>query len=462
MSKLALTLALTGLALVPAAPAIAALPWSAPATIANGIPQLADPTIAFSGNGHAVLSARLTTKADGLPSRGFTRLFGQQADGSFSGRARLVLAAPPAAWGRSRLALLRLPLAKGNVTIADLAHPQTSLGSSFGRCCGPLEVDPGGYHRLTTRADRASGAIAASERGDVAAVWVEHLPGRDHLAVALRRLGQPFGRPSVIAGSGYISSPSVAYGAGGDLLVAYQRSVSGRGRVDRRVEARVRRVGHGWAVAQRLGASSGFSEISTAAAPSGRMVVAWGTQDLGEEANTPWIVRAAERPPGVHGFDAAQDLETSEGIARPAGRVATAMEPDGTATVAWSGITGTAFSHSYPARVATAAPSAPFSAARTLAPNAAVQDAAMSDQATALVVWATLPEPGDDQTTDQVFASLRLAGTPTFAAAEAVSPPERASLARAAFDPATGRPAVVWVSRADGVAQRLRFAARAG
>jgi hypothetical protein len=408
-----------------------------------------------------VLSARLTTNAGGLPSRGFTRLFGQQPDGSFAGRARLVLAAPPVAWGRSRLALLRLPLAKGNATIADLEHPQTSLGSSFGRCCGELEVDPGGYRRLTTRADRDSGAIAASQRGDVAAAWVEHLPGRDHLVVALRRPGQPFGRPSVIAGSGSISSASVAYGAGGDLLVAYQRSISGPGRADRRVEARVRRVGHGWGAAQRLGASSGFSEISTAAAPNGRMVVAWGTQDLGEEANTPWIVRAAQRRPGAHGFDAAQDLEKSAGISRPAGRVAAAMEPDGTATVAWSGIAGTTFPHTYPARVATAAPSAPFAAAQTLSPDAAVEDAAMSDQATALVVWATLPEPGNEQTTDQVFASLRLAAEPAFAAPEAVGPAERATLARAAFDPATGRPAVVWVSRAGGVAQRLRFAARA-
>ncbi|MEY2515746.1 MAG: hypothetical protein QOJ89_3104 [bacterium] len=464
MPKLVLAPVLAVLSLIAATPAPAAPPWSEPATIATGIPQIGEPSIDFTGSGRAVLSARLTTQAQGVPSHGFSRLWGQQPDGSFAGRARLVLAAPPVAYGNSRLALLRLPLAKGDLSIDDLDRPSpTSLGYGLGHCCGALEVDPGGYRRLTSRAARGGGAIAADGRGDVAATWVEHLSGRDHLVVAVRRRSQPFGRPSVIAGSGFISSPSLAWSARGDLVVAYQRSVPRRGPVQRSVEARVRRAGHGWSRVWRLGPSSGFSVISTAASANGRMVVAWGTQDGGEEAGTPWIVRAAMRAAGARGFRTTQRLDVSEGHdERPAGGVTAAMAPDGTATVAWSSIAGARYPHTFPVRAATARSSLRFGDAQTLAPNAAVGDAAIDARGTALVVWATLTLPGANQISSDVFASLRGPGEAAFAAPEAVGPAERAELPRAAFDPVTGRPAVVWVSRVDGIAQRLRFAARTG
>ena len=454
--------ALAALALLSAAPAIAAPPWSPPLTVTTGIPQLGEPTIGFGANGRAVLSARLTTQAQGVPSRGFSRLFGQQPDGTFAGRARVVLAAPPVAYGQTRLALLRLPLAQGDMTSDDLEHPETSLGYSPGRTGGPLEVDVGAYHRLTTRADRNSAAIASNPRGDVLAVWVEHLRGRDHLVAAVRRPGAAFGRPAVIAGTGYLSSPAVAVGANGDLLVTYQRSIPRRGqRPDRRVEARVRRAGHNWGAPQRLGASTGFSDIAAAAAADGRMVVAWGTQDLGEEADSPWIVRAAVRDGGPHVFHAVQQLESSQGIERPAGRVAAAIARDGAVTVAWSSIVGARVPHVYPARAATAAPGGfRFGAAQTLAPSAAIGDVATDARGTTLVVWTTLPQVGNNQTSDQVFASLRPPAAPAFAEPEEVGPAERAALPRAAFDPVTQRPAVVWITRPQGATQLLRFSAR--
>jgi hypothetical protein len=451
-------------ALLCAGPAAAAPPWSAPLTVAAGIPQLGEPTIGFGTGGRAVLSARLTTEAQGVPSRGFTRLFGQQPGGTFAGRARIVLAAPPAPYGQTRLVLLRTPLTAGNLTVGDLEHPQTSLGYSYGRTGGPLEVEVDAYHRLTTRADPGSAAIAANGRGDVIAVWVEHLGDRDHLVAAVRRAGGAFGRPAVLAGTGHVSSPAVAVAADGDLLVSFQRSISRRGRgPERRVEARVRRAGHSWGAPQRLGASSGFSDIAAAAAPDGRMVVAWGTQDIGEEANSPWLVRAAVRDGGPHVFHSARELESSQGIDRPAGRVAAAIAPDGAATVAWSGIAGQGFPYAYPAQAATApAGDFRFGGAQTLAPSAAVGDVATDAAGTTYVVWATLPEAGNNQTTDEVYASVRPAGAASFAALEAVGPAERATLPRAAVDPATGRPAVVWISRLQGATQLLRFSARTG
>jgi len=466
MPRLRFASALAALALLPATPAAAAPPWSAPLTVTAGIPQVGEPAIGFGASGRAVLSARLTTQAQRAPSRGFSRLFGQQPGGTFAGRARIVLAAPPAPYAGTRLALLRLPLAEGDRTIGDLERPATSLGYSYARNGGPLEVAVGAYHRLTTRADRDSAAIAANRRGDMIAAWVEHLSGRDHLMAAVRRAGGSFGRPAVLAGTGYVSSPAVAVAvaANGDLLVSYQRSIPGRGGpVQRRVEARVRRAGHSWGAAQRLGASSGFSDISAAAAADGRMVVAWGTQDRGEEANSPWIVRAAVRDGGRHVFHSARQLESSEGIERPAGQVVAAIGGDGAVTVAWSGITGASFPHLYPARAAMAAAgNFRFGGAQTLAPNAAVGDVATDAAATTYVVWATLPQIGSNQTTDQVFASLRPAGEPSFTALEELGPAERATLPRAAVDPVSGRPAVVWVSRPQGGTQLLRFAARTG
>lgn len=463
MSTLRLAAAVASLALVSASSALAAPPWSPPASVTAGDPQLDQPTIAFGNNGRALLSARITSKANGFPSRGFSRLFGQQADGSFAGRGRVVLAAPPAVYGRSRLALARLPLAEGNLTVDDLEHPESSLGYSFGRTGGKLEVETGAYRRLTTRADRNDIAIAANDRGDVAVVWVEHLPGRDHLVAALRRPNRPFGRPAVIVGSGFISSPAVTWSAGSDLLVAYQRSISRRGRpTERRVEARVRRAGHSWGRPQRLGASSGFSQISVAAAANGRMLVAWGTQDLGEEANTPWIVRAAQRPAGPRSFRPAQDLERSEGIERPVGRVAAALAPNGAATVAWSSIADAGSRSGFPARVATAVSSLRFRPAQTLSPNAAVGDVTSDDRGRTLVVWTMQPHAVGSEPARQVFASLRAAGAAAFAAPEPVSPIEHADLPRAAFDPTTRRPAVVWINRTTDTRQQLRFAARTG
>jgi hypothetical protein len=446
-----------------ALPAPATADWSAPATIASGEPQVGEPAIVFGGNGLAVVSARLTTEAFGVPSRGFSRLYGQQPGGGFAGRGRIVLAAPPLAFGSSRLVMLRFPLAEGDLTVRDLEEPTTSLGYSFGRSGGSLEVETDAYRRFTFHADRNNVAIGAGSRGDVVAAWVEHIHGRDHLLVARRSPGRPFSRASVIAGTGALSSPSVAVSARGDVLVAYQRSISRQGHTaDRRVEARVRRAGHSWGSAQRLGPSQGFSEIATASSATGRMVVAWGTQDGGEEANKPWDVLAAERPAGPHSFHSAQFLERTEGVARPAGTVVAAMDPAGTATVGWSGIAGARFPFTFPARAATAGSSLRFGPADTLAPSAAVTSAAADSTGAAAVAFATLPEPGNNQQSDRVFAAIRPSSTSSFATAEPVSPVEAASDPRVAFDPKTHEPAVVWITRRPGQTQMLRFSQRSG
>jgi hypothetical protein len=46
-------------------------------------------------------------------------------------------------------------------------------------------------------------------------------------------------------------------------------------------------------------------------------LIAWGTQDGGEQADRPWIVRAATLAPGARRFSKAQTLDPGRGINRP-------------------------------------------------------------------------------------------------------------------------------------------------
>jgi hypothetical protein len=124
MSAVRLAWVVVALTLLPACSALAAQPWSPPASVMTGNPQVDEPTIAFGNNGRALLSARSRDRpVVGFPRRGFSRLLGQQPDGSFIGRGRVVLAAPPAVYGQSRLALVRLPLSTAN-------FPQTTLSTT--------------------------------------------------------------------------------------------------------------------------------------------------------------------------------------------------------------------------------------------------------------------------------------------------------------------------------------------
>jgi hypothetical protein len=120
------------------------------------------------------------------------------------------------------------------------------------------------------------------------------------------------------------------------------------------------------------------------------------------------------------------------------------MASDGTATVAWSSIARTG---AYPARVATAGSSLRFGAPQELAPSASVGDVAARPDRGAVVVWASLPQAGNNQSTEQVFTSARGPADAAFAAPESVSAAERAREPRVAVNPRTGRPAVVWIGR---------------
>jgi hypothetical protein len=132
----------------------------------------------------------------------------------------------------------------------------------------------------------AWGDVAADRGGDAAAVWIEPASGHDLLRISLRRPGHRFGTATTLVGSGYVSELHVAYGEGGDLVVAFARSIRVGTRLQRRVAVRVKRSGHDFGRLQLLGPSDGLADGSTAAARDGGAIVAWGTQDAGKEART--------------------------------------------------------------------------------------------------------------------------------------------------------------------------------
>jgi hypothetical protein len=425
--------------------------WSAPVTVGPPTPAISDPGIAFGAAGQRLLSADFRSGSGyrpGQPLQSITRLFAGTTE-----VARTHLFAPPVAYGAGRAAFLRQ-----SSRDPDFA-PIVTLGVSLGDVAG----NPGRFHRLSSLAIPDTPVIAASDAGAVAVAWVEATKGIEgRVRLAVRPAGGRFARPVTVA-SGAVGRPTggtssghglaVAVDGRGEVVVAYQRE---RGR-SRTIEARAfgRRLGR----TQTLGPQRGLVDLSAASASRGRTVVAWGSQDVGEEANEAYSVYAAIRRPGSARFATTQVLDPGGPAIRPFGRAALAVADDGSAVVAWSSPQGSYRAGIHRAvRVATAWPRGRFGAQRELAPSGAVGDVAVGADGAAIVLWSQLvPE---DQPRD-VVAAVRPAGASDFGAPEAISPSEHAVTPVAAFDPRTGRPMAAWVALSEQ-SSTLRTAERSG
>jgi hypothetical protein len=433
-------------------------PWSAPVTVVSGTSLLWQPELAFTEDGHAV-----ATLAGGL-----SRVLAADPTASrFMQVGRAVLVAKPAVYGRDGVAYLRTPRRAPEPGRAKFAR----LGVSLGSVPGSL-----GHFRQLARVDVSrsgvvTARIAADPRGDVAAAWLEPRPPVRGSAdppplgvrVALRRPGHAFGRATTVGEAvEYLEGLTLfdlAYGANGDLVVAFQRTRSEP--VSQRtleLAVRVKRPGRGFGPLQSLGQSRGSSSIATAVAPSGAAVVAWGTQDGGEGVELPWTVRAAVLRARAHRFAGTQLLDPGR-VARPVGPVSAAIGRDGTATVAWSGTSVTDGEAAYPVQVATARPRESFAAPTQLAPTGAASDVVTAGDGTTTVLWGPLTDP-DGEFADGILASRRPSGASLFAAPETVSQRKtRVNRAAIALDPQTGRPAVLWIG---GPGSRLQYSTRGG
>ena len=315
------TLALASAFAAAAPAASAAPPWSVPGTVPAS--QAVNPfTIAMSlGNGDR---GALGYTSSVPPASGCTQIasvagVGIGAPGSPRSLSPYDLAAPPVAYANIHSILVQRRTLDARCTTSRLAVSFASLPGTIGT------------RRVLDDSVRLKGvALAANAKGQAAIAWTEDkgYVGRrakpDRLYLSLRPAGGRFGTPTVIVGSGKLSGVSVAYGARGDLLVAFERqSISSSGSTGlRRVQARFRRAGHGFGAITDLGPHQGVTDIVTAVTPGGRAYVAWGTQDGGIEANDPFNVYAATKAAGPHSFQAARQLFSGRGgdVVRPGGR----------------------------------------------------------------------------------------------------------------------------------------------
>ncbi|MBI5106577.1 MAG: hypothetical protein HZB46_16600, partial [Solirubrobacterales bacterium] len=260
-------------ALLLVVPAAARADWSAPQTVGDLADAVTNPSIAFDGEGRALVTARYSEE-DGVPSEGLTRMYTGRPGNVFrSFGIRMNLPVAPVVYGRRATAFLR----------RNAGSAPRILGTSF----GSTTTSAGGFRALTSRASsdpfaRRGDAYARTEDLDVngaglgVLAWVEPRGGGDLLRVALRRPGGAFHALQDLRGTGRVSAVTVAVGEGGDAVVAWQR-VNGR---ERTIEARVRRgsqerFGH----LQVIGESRGIAQVAADVAPTSRAVVAWGTQD---------------------------------------------------------------------------------------------------------------------------------------------------------------------------------------
>jgi hypothetical protein len=323
----------------------------------------------------------------------------------------------------------------------------------------------GRAHSLSTATLVDPPAVAVDARGDAVAAWSEYRPpaglhvfwGSFRIRAAWRRARAAFGRPVtllVTQALGYEHNGAVtaAIGRDGRAVVVFADARENPGHDRRVVLAWTRTARHGFGRTLVVGPHAGFARVAAVVTERGRVIVAWGTQDGGEEANRPWIVRAATLAPGSRRFSVPQTLDPGRGVSPPVGGIVLAAAPHGRATVAWSGVRRTSGADlAFPVTSATSDGAGRFGRATELAPSGAVGGVAVRADGAAIVTWAQGMIAGGSVLSNQAFAAVRPADAGAFGAPEAVADPDIAGPPTVAFDPLTGRPTVAWAARPNGV-----------
>jgi hypothetical protein len=452
-----------------AAPAQAAGPWSAPVDVGPPSDYVEAPTLAFSPAGTGLVGWLVRNGGDpgatGGPIQGYNdgysgRIAPLGSSGA-PGPPRTVpdsVAAGPAVDRTGRGVVLRTVVLSRDLSFGYTRKRMTwsdvSRNGTFGRA-----------HRLATATLTDPPALAVDARGDALAAWSEYRPpasrrvlwGSYRIRAAWRRAGAAFGRPVTLLVTQALAyehngAVTAAIGRDGRAVVVFADARENPGRDRRVVLAWTRTARHGFGRTLAVGPHAGFARMATAVTERGRVIVAWGTQDGGEQADKPWIVRAATLAPRSHRFSVAQTLDPGGGVSPAVGGVVLAVAPHGRATVAWSAVRRTSGRDlAFPVTSATSDNAGRFGQATELAPSGAVGDVAVRADGAAIVTWAQGMIAGDSVLPNQAFAAVRPAGATSFAPTEAIADPDIASPPTVAFDPSSGRPTVAWAARPNGV-----------
>ncbi|HWC28204.1 MAG TPA: hypothetical protein VG474_16560 [Solirubrobacteraceae bacterium] len=263
----------------------------------------------------------------------------------------------------------------------------------------------------------------ASASGDAIVAWLgERSP---FIRVAERSAGQPFGPPRDLAVG---RTAAVAINARGDRVLAW--------RAGRRLAARVRPAGGEWSPTARFGRVRTIAglRLSVLAAPSGRIVLAWGR--VGghcgvsvRDGAARWRTRALERRCGPAGVPAS------------AAPVLAVADDRGATYVAWTGRTRSGRRAVKLARVGARPSRAPLVLSRE---RGALLDDVAAGPRRALAITYVAPRPTKaNPLLGATFAVVRRGGG-AFGPAERLTPPGFAALrgSRVAFQPLTGEPVV--------------------
>ena len=325
------------LTLLVAAPAAgAAPPWSAPRDASPPAAFLTAPGLVAGPGGDALLSWNT-----GEPARG--HLSTLRADGTIVRHGTLggeVVARPLLRGGNRTVVLARTRRVTKRFRTLD------QLTARFG-----TTTSPRGRVRRVGAAHEVFGedqGPAIAVHGDeVAVAWVEKVGLERHrYRIAFSRGGRAFGKPQTLATTELPTRDSesiaLAYGGRGDLIVAY--SAGPRRPV---VVERTRRRSGRFGSAHVLGERRPLTTLVADSNRHGAVLVAWGSQDSGEEASRPWVVRAAKRPGLSFGPAVVLDAGGTRDFAPR--MLAANVSNDGGYTVAWNNVAGPAGARDLPA-----------------------------------------------------------------------------------------------------------------
>jgi hypothetical protein len=439
MSRL-LVLLLTAAALAGPATAVAAPPWSAPATIPGALGS--STPIVVTPAGTAALLAPISRTAAGSSGGPPSELVPLAANGQPGTAQPVAIAAGLlTTYAKNHVAIAGSTLVDG--TITDRSHSTVALGTAGGVL--------GAAHGLSASTGQHVMGLAGNPRGDLVVVTGD----ASHIrTVYVRRAGTTSFRVALrIAVGSKARGATVTVGPKGDVLVVWEDN--------HEIFARhLGPTGHAGA-AHRIG-DGVQSQLQAAIDASGRLEVAWKTQRVSEgESNTPAIVRFATAAPG-HGFGAQRTVETvgASGAGRYVGApgVRLIAEADGSTLLAWTGFDGSHF-----VVRATEVAGGHRGTPQTLSPageDAVLGDAATGANGVAIVAWRSGvqgadPVPG---ATETVFASLRDPGASAFGGPEQVSDAgENVPTAPfAALDSSSGRSFVAYAPLTGGVKASAR------
>jgi hypothetical protein len=426
------------------APAAAAPPWSAPASVATT--AVGDPTIAFGTSSTGVAALSFGSVGTGGHA---TRILSLAAGAGTPTASRDVgsVAAGPLPYARTRTVSLRLR--------------QQTLGYSFGRTDGAVGTFRT-LRRVVLRPGEAE--LAVSPNGNAIVAFAEQRSGggSTRVWVSTRRASSSrFTTPRVIRGSGSARSLAVSINDRGRWIVAYGIGASGHS-----IEARLGTLSGGVGKLEHLGPHLGIASVTAIVAQTGRTTVAWATHDGGEEQNKPTEIRVAVLPAGRQIFRSPVLLDRGEAagvLATEPAPPSLAAAPNGTTVLGYTlsgrfvgtGVAGDANAVT-PARASVQDASARFGPPQELAADGVVGRVAARADGTFAVPYAqgvTL-EPS----ASPLFVALRMNGAPAFAPGELVAT-DAADLSAAAFEPgATGAPVVLYLRAQQGGAALSRRA----